>query len=248
MFNLKLEESRILSSSISVISDFISEATFSITKTGLKLVAMDPANISMVILDILPSAFTEYNVSSDEDITINLDNLKQALKRVKSTDSISLTTEKNKLIITILGKSKKKFHIPLLEKEGREKNIPELEFKAKIEMDAKEFRDYIEDAEIVGDALTIDANPDTINMNAGEAGSKVNIIISKGSDVLVKMNVPEPSKSIYSIEYLKKMARAATFADTVNFQFSPDYPMRLDFKSLNKLQMSFILAPRIENK
>ena len=248
MFNLKLEESRILSSSISVISDFITEATFSITKEGLKLIAMDPANISMVILDILPSAFTDYNVSGDDDITINLENLKQALRRVKPTDSISLSSEKNKLLITILGKSKKKFYIPLLEKEGREKSIPELSFKAKIEMDAKEFRDYIEDAEIVGDALTIDANPDAINLNAGEAGSKVSITVAKGSDVLVKMNVTEASKAIYSIEYLKKMSKAATIADTVNFQFSADYPMRLDFKSLNKLQMSFILAPRIENK
>lgn len=248
MFNLKLEESRILSNSISVISDFITEATFSISKEGLKLVAMDPANISMVILDILPSAFTDYNVSGTEDITINLDNLKQALRRVKPTESISLSSEKNKLIITILGKSKKKFHIPLLEKEGREKNIPDLSFKAKIEMDAKEFKDYIEDSEIVGDALTVDSNPDAINLSAGEAGRKVNINIHKGSDVLVKMNITEPAKAIYSIEYLKKMSRAATIADTVNLQYSSDYPMRLDFKSLNKMQMSFILAPRIENK
>ena len=30
--------------------------------------------------------------------------------------------------------------------------------------------------------------------------------------------------------------------------FSSDYPLRLDFKALNQAQLSFILAPRIENK
>jgi hypothetical protein len=44
------------------------------------------------------------------------------------------------------------------------------------------------------------------------------------------------------------MARASTLAETVVVQFAKDYPLRLDFKSLNKAQMSFILAPRIENK
>jgi len=31
-------------------------------------------------------------------------------------------------------------------------------------------------------------------------------------------------------------------------QFAKDYPLKLDFRSLNKLQMAFVLAPRIENK
>ena len=64
----------------------------------------------------------------------------------------------------------------------------------------------------------------------------------------MQLTVADQVRATYSAEYLKKMARAAVLADTVLVQFSKDYPMRLDFRSLNKLQMSFILAPRIENK
>ena len=44
------------------------------------------------------------------------------------------------------------------------------------------------------------------------------------------------------------MAKCSSLSYSVLVQFAKDYPLRLDFKALNKLQMSFILAPRIENK
>ncbi len=249
MFNLKLNDAKFFSNATNIISDFIAEASFKITKEGFKLVAMDPANISMVILNILPSAFTEYKVEKDEEITVNVETLKMALKRAKPTDSIMFTADEGALIISLTGKTSKKFKIPLLEKEGGEKNIPSLNFNAELEIDANEFKDYIEDASVVSDALIMNATKEKVQLIAGEKSSKVEIDIGKDSkEVLVNMDVKEESKSIYSIEYLKKISKAATISDTALIKFSQDYPLRLDFKSLNQLQMSFILAPRIENQ
>ena len=101
MFTLKLNDPKILNNTIGTISEFISDATFQITNEGLKLVAMDPANISMVILTLLPSAFTEYQVNEPSKITINLDGFRQALRRVRGGESITLTHSSNKLNITI---------------------------------------------------------------------------------------------------------------------------------------------------
>ncbi len=248
MFSLKLDEPKILNNSIGVISDFITEASFSIQKEGIKMIAMDPANISMVILNLLPSAFTEYTIEQPADITINLEALKQALKRAKPTDKLALSLEKNKLKITITGRSTKQFFIPLLEREGKERKIPALDFMATVELDANELKDYIEDAAIAGDAVALEADKNVFAISSGDAGSKVNIELVKGNDALIQLNVRDKVKSIYSVEYLKKMTRAAVLADTATVQFSKDYPLKLDFRSLNKLQMSFILAPRIENR
>ncbi len=248
MFIAKLSEPRILSAIVSVLSDFITEASFSFQKEGIKLIALDPANISMVVLNILPSAFLEYKVETPVDITINLEAFKQAIKRAKPTDPITLTLDKNKLKITIQGKSSKTFHIPLLEREGKERKIPSLEFMTTVELDAGEFRDYVDDAAIAGDAIVFEADKNTFAISAGDIGSKVRIELTKGSDPLFQIAAGDAVKATYSIEYLKKMARASTLADTVTVQFAKDYPLKLDFKSLNKLQLSFILAPRIENK
>jgi proliferating cell nuclear antigen len=115
-------------------------------------------------------------------------------------------------------------------------------------MDSKEFRDFIDDASIVSDAVALKAAENLLLLTAGDTGRKVDIELKQGSDILVSMNIKEPASSIYSVEYMKKMAKAASFADSVKVNFSSDYPLRLDFKALNQAQMSFILAPRIENK
>ena len=248
MFLLKLSEPRILNGAVSVLSDFITEATFSIQKDGVKLVALDPANISMVVLNLLPTTFSEFKVEQPVEITVNLEALKQALRRAKPTDPLSLVLEKNKLKITISGKSVKHFSVPLLEREAKERKIPNLDFLATVELDANEFRDYIDDASIAGDALIFEADKNTFSIQAGDVGSKVVVELTKGSDPMMQLTVGDAVRATYSGEYLKKMARAAVLAETVVVQFAKDYPMKLDFRSLNKLQMSFILAPRIENK
>jgi len=248
MFNLRLENPGLLKKTVAVLSDFITEATFTIAKDGMKLIAMDPANICMVSLNMLPSAFSEYGVEQTKEITLNLDYLQQALNRAKSGDAVTLSLDKNKLKLTILGRSTKRFFIPLLEKEGKERTAPDLEFSSKIEMDADEFRDYVDDASVVGDAVTFEVGEELLDITAGETGSRVHINLKKDSDAIVNFESKEKSRAIYSVEYLKKIANAARLADTVVMNLSSDYPIKLDFKALNKLQMQFILAPRIENQ
>jgi len=248
MFNIRLNDSKILANSVTVVSDFITEATFLIQKEGFKLVAMDPANISMVILNILPSAFTEYTVDQESEITVNVESLKQAIKRAKQNEAIALSLDRNKLKLSITGRSKKSFFIPLLEREHKERKIPSLNFEATVELDANEFRDYIEDASIASDAVSFEAEKNSFLISAGTAGNKVNIELLKSDDAVVQLVAGDAVRSIYSVEYLKKMTKACSVSDTAVIQFAKDYPMRLDFKSVDKLQMSFILAPRIENK
>jgi len=248
MFTLRVNDTKILNSTIGIVSEFISDATFHVTNEGLKLVSMDPANISMVILNILPSSFIEYNVTEPSKITINLDSLKQALKRVRSGETLVLSHSNNRLNVTILGNSKRKFSIPLLDDEEMERKIPSLDFNVSIEMNAIEFRNFIEDSSIVGDAVTFRANEDTFNLLSGDTGRKVDIDMNKTSEILNNFQVRENSSSIYSIDYLKKMTKSSTFSDDVKLNFSSDYPLKLDFRAINQCQLSFILAPRIENK
>ena len=50
---LTLAEPRYLRESISIISDLVNETRIKITKEGLELVAMDPANVAMVVFKLL---------------------------------------------------------------------------------------------------------------------------------------------------------------------------------------------------
>ncbi len=97
---LVLAEPKYFKDSISIISDLVSEAKFKVNNNGLELVAMDPANVAMVVFKMLSSCFTKCEVVDQEEIAINLNNLKQILRRAKSDDVLTLeTTDDSKLKI-----------------------------------------------------------------------------------------------------------------------------------------------------
>ena len=73
---LVLAEPKYFKESVSIISDLVSEAKFKVNQDGLELVAMDPANVAMVIFKLLSSSFTQYEIKQPEEIAINLNNLK----------------------------------------------------------------------------------------------------------------------------------------------------------------------------
>ena len=70
--------------------------------------------------------------------------------------------------------------------------------------------------------------------------------LKKGEEGLAKLETTEPVKARYPLEYLKKMIKASKFANKVALEFSNDYPMRIVFKDIDKINLSFILAPRVE--
>lgn len=244
---LTLAEPKYLKDSISIISDLVNEARFKITPDAIELVAMDPANVAMVVFKLLSSCFTEYDVKTEQEIAINLDNLKQILRRAKPTDMLVLELDKDKLKIQLKGTSTRTFSIPIIELEEKEQKIPELSFPISIKTTAEILNDAIEDVDIVAESVSFIAEPKKLTVQAQGDLSRAHIEINSGDQTSIKMDSSDKIIAKYSIEYLKKMITGAKLAKDVTIQFNKDYPLKLDFVALDKVLLSFILAPRVEN-
>jgi len=245
---LMLADPMILKDSISVVSELVNEARFKLTKDGLELIAMDPANVAMVIFKLLSSNFTEYELEKDTEIAVNLANLKQILRRVSASDVISLeVASDNKLKITLKGGTTRTFSIPLIELEEKEQRVPSLTFPVIIQTTSTMLNEAISDADVVAESVTFAAEPDKFTIAAEGDLSKAQIEIKQGDDTRIKTESTAKVKSKYSIEYLKKMIAASKLAGEVSICFNQDYPLKLEYKVVDKLLLSFILAPRVEN-
>lgn len=242
---LTLADPKYLKDSVSIISELVTEGTFKVTPDNIELIAMDPANVAMVVFRLMGSTFTEYDVKKPEFLGIDLNNLKQVLRRAKPNDQITVEVEDNKLKITIKGGSLRTFHLPLIHVEEKEQKVPELKFNATIETDASVLNDAIEDADIVGESVTFIAEPKRFAVSATGDLNKANIDID--ADESTKITVHDKAKSKYSIEYLKKMIQGSKLSDKVKIEFSKDYPLRLEYLEQDKVQLVFILAPRVDN-
>ena len=244
---LTLAEPKYLKESISVISELVTEAKLKITSDKIELVAMDPANVAMIIFKLLSSCFVEYKLSEPVEIGINLNNLKQILRRAKSNDAVTLELSDGKLDITLKSNTTRRFSLPIIELDDKEQKVPELSFPVIIETSTEILNEAVEDISIVSDAISLIAEPNKLIVKGEGDFSKANIEIPADSITTISNDEPDPVKSKYSLEYLKKMIGGSKISDKVTIMFDRDYPLRLDYKVIDKVQLSFILAPRVEN-
>lgn len=245
---LVLAEPKYLKESISIISDLVNEARFKINKEGIELVAMDPANVAMVVFKLLSSSFTEYDVKKDIEIAINLSNLKQILRRANPNDMLTLELgEGNKLKIQLKGNTTRTFNLPLIDLEEKDRKIPDLKFSVSVNMPTAVFNEAIQDVDVVAESVTFLAEPKKFTVHAEGDLSQASIEIKEDKETKINIEGNEKIRSKYSVEYLKKMINGSKIADEMVIRFNKDYPLKVEYKSLDKVMLSFILAPRVEN-
>ena len=246
---LSLAEPKYLKESISIISELVSEARFKITKDAIELVAMDPANVAMVIFKLLSSAFVEYDIDKEMSVAINLGNMKQVLRRAKPTDTLhlELDNEKNKLIIKLKGKSTRTFSLPILELEEKDQKIPQLQFPVTITTTSSSLSEAIEDVDIVAESVSFITEKNMFTIEGEGDLSKAKIEMKSDDETKIVCDNEDKIKAKYSIEYLKKMISASKVSDNVKIQFNKDYPLKMEFLDVDKVLLSFILAPRVDN-
>ena len=242
---LVLAETKLIKDPISIISELVTEAKFKIKKDTIELVAMDPANVAMVIFRLLSSSFVEYSVKEETVIAVNLNNIKQVLRRLKGNDNLTLELSENKLKLTLSGSTVRTFFLPLIELDEKEQKVPDLKFKATITCPSSMLTDAVEDVEIVAESVTFTVEPKKFTISASGDSSKAQVEIKADETVLIKAE--EKTKSKYSIEYLKKMMQGSKISSTVTISCDKDYPLKLEYKEMDKIQLAFILAPRIDH-
>ena len=245
---LVLADASYLKDSISIIADLVNEARFKLTMDGIEVIAMDPANVAMVIFKLLSSSFSEYDIEKDVEIGINLQSLKQILRRSSPSDTLTLEVgTDNKLKITLRGGSTRTFSLPIIELDEKEQRVPNLSFTTTISMQSSALMDAIADADIVAESVTFGCEPERFTIAAQGDRSNAHIELKASDHTKIKTSTSADVKAKYSIEYLKKMITGSKLADNVDIHFNQDYPLRLDYRVIDRLSLSFILAPRVEN-
>jgi len=246
---LVLTEPRYLKDSISVISELVSEARFKVGKDGLEVVAIDPANVAMIVFKLLNSAFTEYNVKDKKDICINLESFNQILKRSKPSDvlTLELDEEKNCLNVYLKGENSRHFSLGLINSDEEEQKVPSLDFTAKVETNTLLFNEAIEDVGIISESVLLAANPKTLSVHTKGTINSGKVEIGEGPETKIDLKGGNAVEARYSLGYLKKIIKGGKLTTNMTLNFGKDYPLRVDYKVTDKLLLSTILAPRVSN-
>lgn len=238
---IKLDNPAFLSKVVDIISELVTEARIKVNEFGMSITAIDPANVAMVGFKLPRSAFSEFE-SDNEVLGVNLDNLKRILKRCNLGSSLVLERQENLLNIFIQDRIKRIFSLNLVEIEGEEKEMPNLDFSSRVEMNSIDFIFAVEDCAVVDDACSFIVKEGKFIIQA----KNLNSASSEFSGDEAKINA-EDCKARYSLEYLQKFIKGAKLCNKTILNFANEHPLRIDFKA-GHFELSFILAPRVETE
>lgn len=246
MFRATLQDINLIKDGLESIASMITEGSFKISSEGIHLTAMDPASVAMVDFLILPSAFLDYSAPETHHATVNINNFVEILKRARANDQITFELTENKFRIAMHGDFKRNFSIPLIDMPPSTQNIPELDFKTRVEIVGAALRDGIKDAQMVSDCVILETKPESFAIRSFGDTSETNMVLTKESASLVALETHSEAKAKYSIDYFDKMLKGTKIADRIILRYATDYPLRMDCTAIDKLRLSFILAPRVD--
>ncbi|MBU1974489.1 MAG: hypothetical protein KKH52_03785, partial [Nanoarchaeota archaeon] len=151
------------------------------------------------------------------------------------------------LKIQLKSNTTRSFSIPTLELDDKEQRVPELTFPLAIHTKSSILAEAIEDVSVVAESVTFLGEKEQLSVKAEGDLSKAFIEIKPDDQTAINTESTDKHKAKYSLEYLKKMIAGGKLSDQVSLYFNTDYPLKLEYKVTDRLLLSFILAPRVDN-
>jgi len=249
LFGLWVSDVKVLKDAFTAISTIIDDPTFNMGAEGIRIRAMDPSRVAMVDFEMRKTVFEEYASSENLKVRLDINDLLKLLKRAEREEPVELVLDEEtaRLKILIRGGYARTFDMPTLGfAEEDELPTPKISFNAKLTLKTEDLCRMLEDVALVSDHVQIEARDDGLLMNTKGELRGVDIELKKG-DILLEAEVKESSKTIYSLDYLSDIVKAAApTSDLVTLELSTGMPVRLDFKQRHDGKLVYYLAPRIE--
>jgi proliferating cell nuclear antigen len=233
---------RVFSRILEMISSIVDEALFTFGSDGLRIKALDPAQVALVSVYVPSSSFLTYNVVEETSVGVNLSNLMRTLPKPKKSDKVVLRAGEDFYEFLIESVTVRRYRYRSIEVPVSE--VPEisLEFKVRGSVYASAFKTALNDLRGSGTIVFEASDNQVLKLLAPEIGGEVSFSIMSGS--LIELEVDESSKSSYDESYIIKVLPLCEVTDAVKIEFSTDQPIRLTFNLPGGEVVEYLSAPK----
>ena len=228
------------------LSTIVNECKLRFDEDGLSARACDPANVAMCDVSLPERAFESYEADGGV-IGVNLDRLQDVLSMGSSGDlaKLELNEETRKLHIQIGELS---YTLALIDPDSirKEPDIPDLDLPADVAFEGSELSRAVTAADLVGDHVSLSADPDEQRFVVLAQGDTDDVEVVLGNDELATADVAESAESLFSLDYLKDMARPIGSDVIVSFKLGSEMPVKFRYQN-GDASVQHLLAPRIQS-
>jgi len=224
----------------------VDEARVKIDESGIRVRAVDPANVAMDDLDLSASAFESYDATPGV-IGVDLDRLWDAVSLANKGDLVQLhlDTESRKLVVAVTGLE---FQMACLNPATirSEPTLPELELPASVTVERDTLRQGVKAADLIADHVGLRMDPDEEVFRIDAEGDTDSVDFRIDADDWEAVT-PAEASSLFSLDYMKKIVRTTPAGTAVTIDFGTEFPAMLSYDlGDGDGSMTRMLAPRIE--
>ncbi|MFO1533451.1 MAG: DNA polymerase sliding clamp, partial [Thermoplasmatota archaeon] len=125
--------------------------------------------------------------------------------------------------------------------------VPNLNLPNQVTVLAGELQQGIKASEAVSDHIALVAHGKSFELVADGDTDQVHLSLSDGQ--LIKIQAPDKSRSLFSLDYFSNMSKVVKPTDAVTLHLGSDYPVKIEFDIADGAgHITYLLAPRIESE
>jgi proliferating cell nuclear antigen len=240
---LKTVQAIAFKSLLEVLKEIINDVNVYFDSSGMTIIALDVARVTLVYVKLSAENFEEYSCPSEMILGINVANTFKLLKSISNNDILTITNTDENLVITVSNETKKstsKFSIRLLDLNEDLLEIPDYEDSQKNEtvIPSIDFQKIVRDMSNIGSELVIRRFENSVEFSCeGDFAEKQTTI--EQEDV-----VDQEMIGNFSLKYLSMFTKATILCPLVQIiQESNEQPIIFKYTIANLGELRFYLAP-----
>ncbi|MCR4335673.1 MAG: proliferating cell nuclear antigen (pcna) [archaeon] len=235
---IELNKVDFLKSGIEAIASFIPEGNFRFNDKGIHLRAIDPSQIVLVDYSIDKSVFDSFSIEPSF-VGINLTELNKIISRAMQTDKIIIDLNDSEFKIDFKGELDRSFTLPLIDVSEEDLKLPESEYDAVVEINAKILKEALKDTSLFSSSIVLKVDNGKFFLESQGTAGKVRADSAHAKKVKVKSSAKVTSK--YSLTYLQNIVKEADPESIIKLELKSDSAMKVSF-SIGKSEIKFYLA------
>jgi proliferating cell nuclear antigen len=236
---IELKQVDFFRSAVESISSFVPEGNFRFSDKGIFFKAVDPSQVVLVDYFVDKKFFEKY-VIEPNFVGIDLVELNRILQRAMPSDKLILDVSDAELKVRFESELKRNFRLPLIDVSEDDVKLPDIQYDAKVEVNAFSFKEVLRDASLFGSSIVLKLVDGKFFVEAKGSQGVMDSEATKVAHVSSKAEIT----SKFSLNFLQNIVKQADNSKLITIELKSDHAMRVSY-SIGPSKIVFYLAHMI---
>lgn len=245
--HLKTIQASAVRSVFEVLKDIINDVNIYFTSTGVHILSLDTARVTLINMHLGAENFEEYHCPTDITAGLNIGNTHKLLKTVSNNDTLTINIENRDymemIIENTVKKSRTKFSLRLLDINDDILEVPDISMNVLTTIPSIDFQRITRDMGNLSNYISIFRHGTTLELSCTGDFANQTTIIEYPEEV-------ERTGNLFSLKYINLFTKATGMCSSVQIMQdskNPDMPIIFRYTIANLGDIKFYLAPTVDS-